>query len=666
VSSLFNIGINYKPQGDQPSAIDKLSSNIITGEKEQTLLGVTGSGKTFTIANVIKKVSRPTLIIAHNKTLAAQLFEEFKEIFPNNAVHYFVSYYDYYQPEAYVPSTNTYIAKDSKINDQIDQLRHASTSALFDRKDVIIVSSVSCIFGIGSPKDYFDMITKVQVGMELSRDELLNKLVEVQYSRSRTELDRGKFRAIGNYVDIMPSNVDDKAMKIKFDGDYVSKIYEIDSYTSEIIRDVESVFVFPGSHYVVEKLTTKRAIESIKKELKEQKSFFKKKGKLEEMKRIEERTIKDLELMEIMGFCPGIENYSRHLDQRRKGEPPFTLINYFPNDFLLIIDESHQTIPQIRGMYEGDRSRKQTLVDHGFRLPSALDNRPLNIKEFEKKINQIVYVSATPAKYEIEKSSNNIIEQIIRPTGLVDPQIEVRPAKKQIDNVLIEINKTIQKKEKVLITTLTKRMSEELTAYFKDLGLRIEYMHSDIHTLERIEIIKKLRSDKIDVLVGINLLREGLDIPEVSLVIILDADKEGFLRSATSLIQMFGRASRNLNGRVIMYAEEITESMKVAIQESSRRREKQVEFNKKNKITPRSIKKKVDSDISSIYNIDYHEPDLDKYLTISPHEISSEITRLKKQMDQLSKKLQFEEAARVRDQIKKLRKLELTFAGEIA
>jgi len=666
VSSLFNIGINYKPQGDQPSAIDKLSSNIITGEKEQTLLGVTGSGKTFTIANVIKKVSRPTLIIAHNKTLAAQLFEEFKEIFPNNAVHYFVSYYDYYQPEAYVPSTNTYIAKDSKINDQIDQLRHASTSALFDRKDVIIVSSVSCIFGIGSPKDYFDMITKVQVGMELSRDELLNKLVEVQYSRSRTELDRGKFRAIGNYVDIMPSNVDDKAMKIKFDGDYVSKIYEIDSYTSEIIRDVESVFVFPGSHYVVEKLTTKRAIASIKKELKEQKSFFKKKGKLEEMKRIEERTIKDLELMEIMGFCPGIENYSRHLDQRRKGEPPFTLINYFPNDFLLIIDESHQTIPQIRGMYEGDRSRKQTLVDHGFRLPSALDNRPLNIKEFEKKINQIVYVSATPAKYEIEKSSNNIIEQIIRPTGLVDPQIEVRPAKKQIDNVLIEINKTIQKKEKVLITTLTKRMSEELTAYFKDLGLRIEYMHSDIHTLERIEIIKKLRSDKIDVLVGINLLREGLDIPEVSLVIILDADKEGFLRSATSLIQMFGRASRNLNGRVIMYAEEITESMKVAIQESSRRREKQLEFNKKNKITPRSIKKKVDSDISSIYNIDYHEPDLDKYLTISPHEISSEITRLKKQMDQLSKKLQFEEAARVRDQIKKLRKLELTFAGEIA
>jgi len=666
VSLLFDIGTDYRPQGDQPSAIDKLSDNIITGEKEQTLLGVTGSGKTFTMANVIKRVNKPTLVMAHNKTLAAQLFEEFKEIFPNNAVHYFVSYYDYYQPEAYVPSTNTYIAKDSKINDQIDQLRHASTSALFDRKDVIIVSSVSCIFGIGSPKDYFDMITKVQVGMELSRDELLNKLVEVQYSRSRTQLDRGKFRAIGNYVDIMPSNIDDKAIKIKFDGDYVSKIYEIDSYTSETIRDVESISIFPGSHYVVEKLTTKRAIESIEKELKEQKSFFKKKGKLEEMKRIEERTIKDLELMEIMGFCPGIENYSRHLDQRREGDPPFTLIDYFPNDFLLIIDESHQTIPQIRGMYEGDRSRKQTLVNHGFRLPSALDNRPLNIKEFEEKINQIVYVSATPAKYEIEKSSNNIIEQIIRPTGLVDPEIEVRPAKNQIDNVLIEINKTIQKKEKVLITTLTKRMSEELTTYFKDLGLRIEYMHSDIHTLERIEIIKKLRSDKIDVLVGINLLREGLDLPEVSLVIILDADKEGFLRSTTSLIQMFGRASRNLNGRVIMYAEEITKSMEAAIQESNRRREKQLEFNKNNKITPKSIKKKVDSDISSIYNIDYHEPDLDQYPTIPPHEISSEIARLRKQMDELSKKLRFEEAAHVRDQIKKLRKLELTFAGEIA
>ena len=440
MSSLFNIHVNYEPQGDQPSAIDKLSKNIIAGEKEQTLLGVTGSGKTFTIANVIEKVNLPTLVIAHNKTLAAQLFEEFRGIFPNNAVHYFVSYYDYYQPEAYVPSTKTYIAKDSKINDQIDQLRHASTSALFNRRDVIIVSSVSCIFGIGSPKDYFEMITKLNIGMKLSRDELLKKLTEVRYSRSRAELKRGNFRAIGNYVDIMPSNVEDRAVKIKFDGDSVSKIYEVDSYTSEVTREVESIILFPGSHYVVEKLTTEKAIKSIKKELQEQKQFFKRERKLEEMKRLEERTIRDLELMEIMGYCPGIENYSRHLDQRKKGEPPFTLVDYFPNDFLLIIDESHQTIPQIRGMYEGDRSRKQTLVNHGFRLPSALDNRPLNIKEFEKKVNQVIYVSATPAKYEIEKNPANVVEQIIRPTGLIDPEIEVRPAKNQIDNLFVEIS----------------------------------------------------------------------------------------------------------------------------------------------------------------------------------------------------------------------------------
>ena len=666
MSSLFNIHVNYEPQGDQPSAIDKLSKNIIAGEKEQTLLGVTGSGKTFTIANVIEKVNLPTLVIAHNKTLAAQLFEEFRGIFPNNAVHYFVSYYDYYQPEAYVPSTKTYIAKDSQINDQIDQLRHASTSALFNRRDVIIVSSVSCIFGIGSPKDYFEMITKLNIGMKLSRDELLKKLTEVRYSRSRAELKRGNFRAIGNYVDIMPSNVEDRAVKIKFDGDSVSKIYEVDSYTSEVTREVESIILFPGSHYVVEKLTTEKAIKSIKKELQEQKQFFKRERKLEEMKRLEERTIRDLELMEIMGYCPGIENYSRHLDQRKKGEPPFTLVDYFPNDFLLIIDESHQTIPQIRGMYEGDRSRKQTLVNHGFRLPSALDNRPLNIKEFEKKVNQVIYVSATPAKYEIEKNPANVVEQIIRPTGLIDPEIEVRPAKNQIDNLFVEMNKAIRKKEKVLVTTLTKRMAEELTAYFRDLGLRVEYMHSDIKTLERIKIIKSLRSDKFDVLVGINLLREGLDIPEVSLVAILDADKEGFLRSATSLIQIFGRASRHINGKVVMYAEEITKSMEIAIEESARRRTKQLKFNKDNKITPKSIKKKIDSDISSIYNIDYHEIDLEQDFNIPPHKIPAEISQLKKEMDNLSKELKFEEAARIRDRIKKLKKLELTFAEEIA
>tara|TARA_B100000029_G_C17608446_1_gene968315 strand:+ start:9124 stop:11124 length:2001 start_codon:yes stop_codon:yes gene_type:complete len=665
MSSLFKINVDYKPQGDQPYAITELSDNILSGNKEQTLLGVTGSGKTFTIANVIERVKKPTLIMAHNKTLAAQLFEEFKTIFPNNAVHYFVSYYDYYQPEAYVPSTNTYIAKDSKINEQIDQLRHASTSSLFDRRDVIIVSSVSCIFGIGKPKDYYEMITKVKVGMKISRDDLLKKLTEVQYTRSRVELNRGTFRAIGNNVDIVPANLDDKALKIIFDGDTISKIYEIDSYTSEMIKEIDSVIIFPGSHYVVEKLTTEKAIESINKELEKQKRFFKKNGKLEEMKRIEERTLKDIELMEIMGFCPGIENYSRHLDQRKEGEPPFTLLDYFPDDFLMIVDESHQTVPQIRGMYEGDRSRKQTLVEHGFRLPSALDNRPLNIKEFEKKINQIIYVSATPAKYETSRSSKNVIEQIIRPTGLVDPEIEVRSAKNQVDNLVDEINKTIKNEEKILVTTLTKKMAEELTAYFKDKGLRTEYMHSDIKTLERIKIIKNFRGDKFDVLVGINLLREGLDLPEVSLVAILDADKEGYLRSSTSLIQIFGRAARNINGKVIMYAEEITKSMSSAIDESNRRRRMQLDYNEKNNIIPKSINKDINSNLSQIYEIDYHDKQFQQNITIPPHKIGKEISKLMKEMKVLSENLRFEEAAKLRDRIKELRKIELSFVDTI-
>ena len=665
MSSLFKINVDYKPQGDQPYAITELSDNILSGNKEQTLLGVTGSGKTFTIANVIERVKKPTLIMAHNKTLAAQLFEEFKTIFPNNAVHYFVSYYDYYQPEAYVPSTNTYIAKDSKINEQIDQLRHASTSSLFDRRDVIIVSSVSCIFGIGKPKDYYEMITKVKVGMKISRDDLLKKLTEVQYARSRVELNRGTFRAIGNNVDIVPANLDDKALKIIFDGDTISKIYEIDSYTSEMIKEIDSVIIFPGSHYVVEKLTTEKAIESINKELEKQKRFFKKNGKLEEMKRIEERTLKDIELMEIMGFCPGIENYSRHLDQRKEGEPPFTLLDYFPDDFLMIVDESHQTVPQIRGMYEGDRSRKQTLVEHGFRLPSALDNRPLNIKEFEKKINQIIYVSATPAKYETSRSSKNVIEQIIRPTGLVDPEIEVRSAKNQVDNLVDEIKKTIKNEEKILVTTLTKKMAEELTAYFKDKGLRTEYMHSDIKTLERIKIIKNFRGDKFDVLVGINLLREGLDLPEVSLVAILDADKEGYLRSSTSLIQIFGRAARNINGKVIMYAEEITKSMSSAIDESNRRRRMQIDYNEKNNIIPKSINKDINSNLSQIYEIDYHDKQFEQNITIPPHKIGKEISKLMKEMKVLSENLRFEEAAKLRDRIKELRKIELSFVDTI-
>tara|TARA_B100000530_G_scaffold189340_1_gene120097 strand:+ start:378 stop:2378 length:2001 start_codon:yes stop_codon:yes gene_type:complete len=666
VSTKFKIKTKFKPNGDQPEAISKLAKNLDAGVKEQTLLGVTGSGKTFTIANVIEKVNRPTVIMAHNKTLAAQLYEEFREIFPDNAVHYFVSYYDYYQPEAYIPSSNTYIAKDSQINDHIDQLRHASTSALFNRKDVIIVSSVSCIYGIGSPKDYFNMTIELGSKDLLERETLLEELIKIQYTRSRFELTRGTFRAIGNNVDIIPSNFEDKAVKVKFQDDRILAIYEIDPLSGEIVEEIDNIIIFPSTHYVVEKMTTEKAIKSIEEELKKQVGVFRSQGKLDEMKRIQERTANDLELMEIMGFCPGIENYSRHLDQRVAGEPPYTLIDYFPEDFLLVIDESHQTIPQIKGMHAGDRSRKQTLVDHGFRLPSALDNRPLNITEFENKINQIIYVSATPAEYEKEKSGKNIVEQIIRPTGLVDPTIEVRSAKNQIENLLSEIKSVVEENEKILVTTLTKKMAEEITSYFKGLGIRVEYMHSDIKTLERVEILKKLRNDDFDVLVGINLLREGLDLPEVSLVAILDADKEGYLRSQTSLIQTFGRAARNLNGRVIMYADEITKSMEAAIKESNRRRNLQCKFNDDNAITPKSITKDKDSDISSIYNINYNSESMPSDLDIPPHKIPKEIEKLRKEMNILSNELKFEEAGVLRDKIKILKKLELAYIEEIA
>ena len=662
----FKIKTKFKPNGDQPEAILKLAKNLAAGVKEQTLLGVTGSGKTFTIANVIEKVNRPTVIMAHNKTLAAQLYEEFREIFPDNAVHYFVSYYDYYQPEAYIPSSNTYIAKDSQINDHIDQLRHASTSALFNRKDVIIVSSVSCIYGIGSPKDYFNMTIELCSKDLLERETLLEELIKIQYTRSRFELTRGTFRAIGNNVDIIPSNFEDKAVKVKFQDDKILAIYEIDPLSGEIIEEIDNIIIFPSTHYVVEKMTTEKAIKSIEAELKKQVGVFRGQGKLDEMKRIQERTANDLELMEIMGFCPGIENYSRHLDQRVAGEPPYTLIDYFPEDFLLVVDESHQTIPQIKGMHAGDKSRKQTLVDHGFRLPSALDNRPLNITEFENKINQIIYVSATPAEYEKEKSGKNIVEQIIRPTGLVDPTIEVRSAKNQIENLLSEIKSVVEKNEKILVTTLTKKMAEEITSYFKGLGIRVEYMHSDIKTLERVEILKKLRNDEFDVLVGINLLREGLDLPEVSLVAILDADKEGYLRSQTSLIQTFGRAARNLNGRVIMYADEITKSMEAAIKESNRRRTLQCKFNDDNAIIPKSITKDKDSDISSIYNINYNSESIPSDLDIAPHKIPKEIEKLRKEMNILSNELKFEEAGLLRDKIKILKKLELAYIEEIA
>jgi len=666
VSTKFKIKTKFKPNGDQPEAISKLAKNLDAGVKEQTLLGVTGSGKTFTIANVIEKVNRPTVIMAHNKTLAAQLYEEFREIFPDNAVHYFVSYYDYYQPEAYIPSSNTYIAKDSQINDHIDQLRHASTSALFNRKDVIIVSSVSCIYGIGSPKDYFNMTIELGSKDLLERETLLEELIKIQYTRSRFELTRGTFRAIGNNVDIIPSNFEDKAVKVKFQDDRILAIYEIDPLSGEIVEEIDNIIIFPSTHYVVEKMTTEKAIKSIEEELKKQVGVFRSQGKLDEMKRIQERTANDLELMEIMGFCPGIENYSRHLDQRVAGEPPYTLIDYFPEDFLLVIDESHQTIPQIKGMHAGDRSRKQTLVDHGFRLPSALDNRPLNITEFENKINQIIYVSATPAEYEKEKSGKNIVEQIIRPTGLVDPTIEVRSAKNQIENLLSEIKSVVEENEKILVTTLTKKMAEEITSYFKGLGIRVEYMHSDIKTLERVEILKKLRNDEFDVLVGINLLREGLDLPEVSLVAILDADKEGYLRSQTSLIQTFGRAARNVNGRVIMYADEITKSMEAAIKESNRRRNLQCKFNDDNAITPKSITKDKDSDISSIYNINYNSESMPSDLDIPPHKIPKEIEKLRKEMNILSNELKFEEAGVLRDKIKILKKLELAYIEEIA
>ena len=666
MSKEFKIETPFKPNGDQPEAISELTKNLEHGVKEQTLLGVTGSGKTFTIANVIENINRPTVVMAHNKTLAAQLYEEFRQIFPNNAVHYFVSYYDYYQPEAYIPSSNTYIAKDSQINDHIDQLRHAATSALFNRRDVIIVSSVSCIYGIGSPKDYFNMAIELKTKDSLNREDLLSDLVKVQYTRSRFELTRGSFRAIGNNVDIIPSNYEDKAVKVRFEENLISDLYEIDPLNGEIIEELSSIIIFPSSHYVVEKMTTEKAIKSIEKELKEQVGFLRSQGKLDEMKRIQERTAKDLELMEIMGFCPGVENYSRHLDQRSKGDPPCTLIDYFPDDFLLVIDESHQTVPQIRGMHAGDRSRKQTLVDHGFRLPSALDNRPLNIEEFEKKINQIIYVSATPAEYEKIKSKKYIVEQIIRPTGLIDPVIEVRPAKNQIDDLFLEINKTIENNEKILVTTLTKKMAEEISSFFKAKGIRIEYMHSDIKTLERVEILKKLRNDEFDVLVGINLLREGLDLPEVSLVAILDADKEGYLRSQTSLIQTFGRAARNIHGKVIMYADEITNSMQAAMKESNRRRTLQSEYNKKNNISPKSIIKEKDSNISSIYNIDYNQEILPDDLNIPPHKISKEIEKLRKEMRLLSEELKFEEAGLVRDKIKILKKMELAHIGEIA
>jgi len=653
----FILHSEYKPTGDQPQAIEALVKGFKEGNQFETLLGVTGSGKTFTMANVIQQLQKPTLIIAHNKTLAAQLYSEFKEFFPENAVEYFVSYYDYYQPEAYVPSTDTYIEKDSAINDEIDKLRHSATAALSERNDVIIVASVSCIYGLGSPIDYKNMVVSLRPGMEKDRDEVIHKLIDIQYTRNEMDFKRGSFRVRGDVLEVFPAYSGREAYRIEFFGDEVDRITEIDSVTGEVRAQLGHVAIFPASHYVVPKEKMLKATENILAEMKEQVADFKSRDKLLEAQRIAERTNFDVEMMRETGFCSGIENYSRHLTFGRPGEPPCTLLDYFPEDFLIMIDESHITLPQIRGMYFGDRSRKKTLVDYGFRLPSALDNRPLNFEEFESHINQMMFVSATPSVYEAEHELLRA-EQIIRPTGLLDPEIDVRPVEGQIDDLVGEINKEIEKHNKILITTLTKRMAEDLTDYIREAGIRVKYLHSDIDTLERAEIIRDMRMDVFDVLVGINLLREGLDIPEISLVAILDADKEGFLRSETSLIQTIGRAARNAQGHVIMYADSITDSMRAAIDETNRRRELQQKYNEEHGITPQTIKKAVRDliSISKAVSTDASEMEKDPE-SMSAKELDKLIKELTKKMRQAAAELNFEEAARLRDRMKEIKQM---------
>ena len=647
----FILHSEYKPTGDQPQAIAELVKGFKEGNQFQTLLGVTGSGKTFTMANVIEQMQKPTLIIAHNKTLAAQLYSEFKEFFPENAVEYFVSYYDYYQPEAYVPSTDTYIEKDSAINDEIDKLRHSATAALSERKDVIIVSSVSCIYGLGSPIDYQNMVVSLRPGMIKDRDEVLRKLIDIQYNRSDMDFKRGTFRVRGDVLEIFPVESSDNAIRIEFFGDEVDRITEIDPLTGEIKSSLEHTAIFPASHYVVPPEQIMSATNEIEKELKERVEYFKSEDKLLEAQRISERTNFDIEMMRETGFCSGIENYSRHLTGLKPGEPPHTLIDYFPDDFLIIVDESHITIPQVRGMYSGDQSRKSTLVDYGFRLPSAKDNRPLNFEEFESKIDQMLFVSATPNVYEDEHELLRA-EQIIRPTGLLDPEVIVKPVAGQVDDLISEVNKEIAKKNKVLVTTLTKRMAEDLTDYMNEVGIRVKYLHSDIDTLERTEIIRDMRLDVFDVLVGINLLREGLDIPEITLVAILDADKEGFLRSETSLIQTIGRAARNSEGHVIMYADTVTQSMKAAIDETDRRRQLQTEYNEKHGIIPTTITKAVRERISitkeAVKTISKLEKDPE---SMSKAEIEKLINKVTKEMQKAAAELNFEAAAELRDQM---------------
>ncbi|GAA5346363.1 excinuclease ABC subunit B [Planifilum fimeticola] len=652
----FRLVSEFEPRGDQPKAIEELARGVLDGKRYQTLLGATGTGKTFTIAHTIARVNKPTLVIAHNKTLAAQLCGELKEFFPHNAVEYFVSYYDYYQPEAYVPQTDTYIEKDASINDEIDKLRHSATSALFERRDVIIVASVSCIYGLGSPEEYRDQVLSLRVGMERERNEILRKLVDIQYTRNDINFVRGTFRVRGDVLEIFPVSRSEQAVRVEFFGDEIERIREIDVLTGEIIGDREHVAIFPASHYVTASDVMARALRDIEAELEARLKELRDQGKLLEAQRLEQRTRYDMEMMREMGFCSGIENYSRHLVGKKPGEPPYTLLDYFPDDYLMIIDESHVTVPQLHAMYNGDRSRKEVLVEHGFRLPSALDNRPLRFEEFEERINQVIFVSATPGPYELEKAPD-VVEQIIRPTGLLDPKVHVRPTKGQIDDLIGEIRKRVQRDERVLITTLTKKMAEDLTDYLKEMEIRVRYLHSDIKTIERMQILRDLRLGEFDVLVGINLLREGLDLPEVSLVAILDADKEGFLRAERSLIQTIGRAARNANGEVIMYADTITDSMRKAIDETERRRRIQREYNEKHGITPQTVRKAVREVIEATKVAEEKAP-YGKALDVrsmGKKERRNLISQLEKEMKEAARKLEFERAAELRDMIIELK-----------
>ncbi len=656
--SKFRLISEFRPRGDQQGAIDALTEGMLKGVKHQTLLGVTGSGKTFTMANVIANINKPTLVMVHNKTLAAQLFNEFKTFFPENAVEYFVSYYDYYQPEAYIPQTDTYIEKDSSINDAIDRMRHSATSSLFERNDVVIVASVSCIYGLGSPEAYHDMLLFLEESMQKEREEILAKLVEMHYQRNDIDFHRGTFRVRGDIVEIFPSSSDYNCIRVELFGDTVEAIYEVDPLRGQILKKLPKIAVYPNSHYVIPKSRLEFALEGIKKELADRIKYFEDRNMLIEAQRIDQRTGFDLEMIKEIGYCHGIENYSRHLSGRKPGEPPPTLIDYFPKDFLLIVDESHATIPQVGGMWAGDRSRKKSLVEYGFRLPSAYDNRPLTFNEFELVVNQAIYVSATPASYELKKSEEKVVEQIIRPTGLTEPKITVRPASTQVDDLLKEVRKRVEKNERILVTTLTKRMAEDLTEYYHDIGIRVQYLHSEIDTLDRVAIIRNLRAGEFDVLVGVNLLREGLDLPEVSLVAILDADKEGFLRSYRSLIQTIGRASRHIAGEAIMYADKITDSIQQAINETERRRNLQMEYNKANNITPEGIKKGIYEILGDIAERDYYTVPLVRENAaeyIPESEIPAIIRSLEKEMKEAAKALEFEKAAKLRDKIKVLK-----------